>query len=149
MYAFRVSNGGSSDYRIFLSWLSAGLEKRGKTQDGLAKALGLSQPRISEILRGKRRLQLTEIPKIAEYIEQPPPINWFQLDQPATDTAPADPSQKNRSEIRFGLHEDPNLIWILIFRDGKLIDQFEADHADLDNLSRLVTRAIQSLSNKK
>jgi transcriptional regulator with XRE-family HTH domain len=66
-----------------IAWVASGLDsKRGKTQTGLADALGVSQPRISEILNGKRRLQATEVPKIAEYIGRFPPSEWLKVDQP-------------------------------------------------------------------
>lgn len=145
MYDFRVSNGGSVDNTALLAWLAAGLDKRGKTQDGLAKVLGVSQPRISEILKGKRRIQATELPKIAEYIEQSPPIGWLSADP----FHQSDPSAKPKSEIRFGLHEDPSLVWVFVFRDDKLVDQFEANASELDQLSRQVSRAIQSLPKAK
>ena len=119
MYDFRVSNDDSVDNGALLAWLAAGLDKkRGKTQDGLAKALGISQPRISEILNGKRRIQLTEIPKIAEYIEQPPPIDWLRPGEPTISAPLAEASHKSRGEIRFGLHEDPRLVWVLFSVTG-------------------------------
>jgi transcriptional regulator with XRE-family HTH domain len=148
MYDFRVSNDDSVDSGALLAWLAAGLDKRGKTQGGLAKVLGLSQPRISEILKGKRRIQATELPKIAEYIEQSPPIGWLGVD-PFENGGRSDPLAKPRGEIRFGLHEDSSLVWVFVFRDDKLVDQFEANAGDLDNLSRQVSRAIQSLPKPK
>jgi plasmid maintenance system antidote protein VapI len=148
MYAFRVSNDDPVDNGDLVAWLAAGLDRKGKTQAGLADALSLSQPRISEILNGKRRIQATEVPKIAKYIGQSPPSKWLKTDLSQNDNQP-DPSAKNRRDIRFALHADPNLVWVLIFRDNKLIDQFEADAGDLDNLSRQVGRAIQSLPKPK
>jgi plasmid maintenance system antidote protein VapI len=143
MYDFRVSNDNPVDNGALIAWLASGLDKkRGKTQAGLADVLGLEQPRISEILNGKRRLQATEIPKIAEYIGRAPPSEWLKVDQP-------EPSATSRGDIRFALHEDPNLVWVLVFRDNKLIDQFEADAGELDNLNRQVGRAIQSLPKTK
>jgi plasmid maintenance system antidote protein VapI len=149
MYAFRVSNDDPVDNGALLTWLAAGLDRRkGRTQAGLADVLGLSQPRISEILKGKRRIQAIEVPKIAKYIGQSPPREWLKTDLSPNEHQ-SDPAAKSRGEIRFGLHEDPNLVWILLFRDNKLIDQFEADIGDLDNLSRQVGRAIQSLPKPK
>lgn len=148
VYDFRVSNGGSVDNAVLLAWLAAGLDKRGKTQDGLAKVLGVSQPRISEILKGKRRIQATELPKIAEYIEQSPPIGWLSVD-PFHNGSQSDPPAKPRHDIRFGLHENPNLVWVFVFREDKLVDQFEANANELDHLSRQVSRAIQSLPKAK
>ena len=150
MYAFRVSGDDSNEVGALLAWLAAGLDKkRGKTQEGLAKALGISQPRVSEILNRKRQIKLTELPKIAEYLGQSPPIDWSRPDHLAPSDLSAANSHKNRREIRFGLHDDAKLVWVLILRDGTIVDQFEADGTDLDNLSRAVARAIQSLSGKK
>lgn len=144
MYDFRVSNDDAVD-KTLVGWVAAGLDKRrGKTQDGLAKALGVSQPRISEILNRKRRIQVDEIPKIAEYIEQPPPAGWMHLNHQNSD-----PQPKNKAKIRFGLHEEPNLVWVLVFRDDKLVDQFEADATELDILKQQVIRAIQTLPKPK
>lgn len=145
MYAFRVSSDEAVNNRL-ISWLAAGLDKRGKTQTGLANHLGLDQPRISEMLRRKRRFQATEIPKIAEYIEQPPPPEWLQLTNEASDQPAV--SGSGKGEIRFGLHEDPKRVWVLVFHDNKLIGQFEAEASELDNLRRQVTRAIDSLPSK-
>jgi transcriptional regulator with XRE-family HTH domain len=144
MYDFRVSTNDSAG-KALRAWLAAGLDKkRGKTQTGLADALGVSQPRISEMLNRKRRFQIDEIAKIAEYIEQPPPPEWLH-----SDNGKVDPSLGKKTEIRFGLHENPSLVWVFIFRDNKLVDQFEADADDLDNLRRQVARAIQSLIRPK
>ena len=147
MYAFRVSNDDPVDPGL-IAWLAAGLDKkRGKTQTGLAEVLGLSQSRISEILNGKRQIKLIEVPKIAKYIERPPPSEWLKtvsqnVNQP-------DPSANSISEIRFALHDDPNLVWVLIFRDNELIHQFEADRGSLDNLNRQLGQALQSLPKPK
>jgi transcriptional regulator with XRE-family HTH domain len=148
MYAFRVGSDDPAE-DDFVNWLAAGLDrKRGKTQAGLAVALGVAQPRISEILHGKRRLQVAEIAKIAKYIERSPPSKWLKID-PLQSDSPPDTSAKSRGEIRFALHANPALVWVLIFRDEKLVDQFEADADYLDNLRRQVSRAIQSLPKPK
>jgi plasmid maintenance system antidote protein VapI len=149
MYAFRVSDDDTVNNGDLVAWLAAGLDKkRGKTQAGLAEALGITQPRISEILNGKRRIQTIEVPKIAKYLGQSPPSKWLKTDLPQNDNH-SDPSAKSGWEIRFSLHTDPNLIWVLIISDNKLINQFEANANDLDNLSRQVGRAIQSLPKPK
>ena len=139
MYDFRVNDSDPIDTRL-IAWLADGLDKRGKTQIGLANYLGVTQPRISEMLKRKRRFQLTEIPKIAEYIEQAPPPEWLQLNP-----KPDEPPISVKGEIRFGLHEDPKRVWVLVFFDNKLVGQFEADAGDLDNLRRQLMRAIDSL----
>ena len=51
-------------------WVDTGLSKPGKTNVGLAKALDLAQPRISEIRKNDRRVLATELRVIAEYIDE-------------------------------------------------------------------------------
>lgn len=50
-------------------WIKERLSDLKKTQVGLAKALGLEHPRISEMIKGKRALKLTEAPHFAEYMK--------------------------------------------------------------------------------
>lgn len=50
-------------------WIKNRLSDLKKTQVGLAKALGLEHPRISEMIKGKRELKLAELPKFAQYME--------------------------------------------------------------------------------
>ncbi len=57
----------------YIEWVRQGLKQKGKTQVGLAAALGIAQPQITRLLQGIRRLKTDEIPKIAEYLESPPP----------------------------------------------------------------------------
>ena len=53
-------------------WLDARLkELPGKSKSGLARELGLSHARVFEIVKGTRRIQTTEIPVIAQYLEWP------------------------------------------------------------------------------
>lgn len=56
-------------------WIANGLSKPGKTQKGLADALGISAPAVSNMLRGKRRVRVDEVPKIAAYLGVEPPVN--------------------------------------------------------------------------
>ncbi len=68
-------------------WVRRGLKKQGKSQAGLARALGVAQPQISRMLTLKdkpRRIQASEIPIIAAYLEMAPPaINVF-TDSPSS-----------------------------------------------------------------
>jgi transcriptional regulator with XRE-family HTH domain len=148
MYAFRVGQHDSIGADALRAWLAAGLEKQGKSQTELAKRLGVSQPRISEILKGKRRIQAAEIPKIAEYTGDPPPSKWLR--DLATVTLQADTApQRKMGEVRFSLHENPNLLWMLIFSNGSLVEQLEVDAADLENVQRQLRRAIDALPRSK
>jgi len=56
----------------YVEWLREGL-RQPKTQTGLAQALGITQPQISRILAYERKIKLSEIPKIAAYLESQPP----------------------------------------------------------------------------
>lgn len=54
------------------AWIKAlirDLRCKGKNQNGLAEMLGLPQPRISEIIHGKRQVQVTELLPMAAYLE--------------------------------------------------------------------------------
>jgi SOS-response transcriptional repressor LexA len=58
-------------------WLKdrlAELRPGGKSAAGLAKALGLAKPRISEIISGNRNVQSSEITRMATYLEWPEPV---------------------------------------------------------------------------
>jgi len=57
----------------YLDWIREGLKKPGKTQSGLARALGIAHPQITQLMKGDRRLKVDEVPKIAEYLEEPEP----------------------------------------------------------------------------
>lgn len=50
------------------------LEARGKNQKGLAEALDLPSPRISEMISGKREIAGKEVRPLADYLELPEPL---------------------------------------------------------------------------
>lgn len=52
-------------------WLAAALKAAGRTQQELADELGVAQPRISEIIRGARRVAVREVSAIAEFLSIP------------------------------------------------------------------------------
>lgn len=56
-----------------LDWIREGLEKPGKTQRGLATALGVDPSAISRLLAGTRQLRVAELPVIAAYLDSPIP----------------------------------------------------------------------------
>jgi len=58
----------------WIEWLRTGLEKPGKSQRELAERLGVFPSAVSKMIGGKRRIQATEIPIVAAYIGEPPPI---------------------------------------------------------------------------
>lgn len=50
-------------------WIEARLKALGKSKKGLAEHLDVQKSRISEILKGDRRVHTTEVPLMAEYLE--------------------------------------------------------------------------------
>jgi SOS-response transcriptional repressor LexA len=56
-----------------IDWLKAGLQRPGKSNAGLAKALGVNPSAVSRMLKGARRLQLDEVAKAATYLGIEPP----------------------------------------------------------------------------
>lgn len=63
-------------------WINKGLLKRGKNTVGLAQALGIDQPRITEMRKGRRRVQAAELPVIAGYLEEPIPPQLVEIMDP-------------------------------------------------------------------
>ncbi|WJR66987.1 helix-turn-helix domain-containing protein [Neorhizobium sp. CSC1952] len=58
---------------MYLDWIREALKQPGKTQVGLAAHLGIAHPQITQLLKGKRKLKVNEIPKIAAYLGVDPP----------------------------------------------------------------------------
>ena len=56
-----------------LDWIRDGLRRPGKSQRGLARALGINPSGVSRLLAGRRAIKLDEIEKIAAYLEVGPP----------------------------------------------------------------------------
>ncbi|MBD3845964.1 peptidase S24 [Bosea sp. SSUT16] len=56
-----------------IKWVAAGLKKPGKKKGELSRVLGRSPSTVTDILKGTRRIAITEIPLIAAYLEEPPP----------------------------------------------------------------------------
>jgi SOS-response transcriptional repressor LexA len=56
-----------------IDWIKEGLKKEGKSKIGLAAAIGRSPSAVTELLKGKRKLQVDEITKIARYLDETPP----------------------------------------------------------------------------
>lgn len=50
-------------------WIKIRLKELNKTQKGLASALGLPHPRITELISEKRELATREVPAFAKYLE--------------------------------------------------------------------------------
>jgi transcriptional regulator with XRE-family HTH domain len=59
--------------RMYIDWIRAGLERPGKTQYGLADAMGVTPSIIVRLLSGRRRLRIEELPTISKYLGLPEP----------------------------------------------------------------------------
>lgn len=59
---------------MFIEWLREGLKQPGKTQRGLADALGVAPSAVSRLLNRERELLASEIEKAAVYLGTPPPM---------------------------------------------------------------------------
>jgi len=71
-----------------IDWIERGLRKPGKTQSGLARALGRNPSTVTALLKGQRRLQLHEIAMVAEYLEVTPPSDLGSNGSATTATVP-------------------------------------------------------------
>ncbi len=71
-----------------IAWIRDGLAQPGKTQKGLATALGLDPSAVSRILTGARQLRAAELPVVAAYLDAEPP---------AVFAAPAAPARADRN----------------------------------------------------
>jgi transcriptional regulator with XRE-family HTH domain len=79
-----------------LDWLARGLAKPGKSVKGLAAHLGIEASAVSRMKSGERRIQLAELPRIAEYLGEDPPGNgkvatktWSRDPRTSTPLVPA------------------------------------------------------------
>jgi transcriptional regulator with XRE-family HTH domain len=63
----------TADLMDLVTWIRDGLAVTGKSRLGLARALGLPASVITRMLQGKRRVQVEELPVIADYIGCPVP----------------------------------------------------------------------------
>ena len=59
-----------------LDWIRDGLATPGKTQRGLATALGVDPSAISRLLAGTRQLRAAELPVVAAYLESQIPSDF-------------------------------------------------------------------------
>ena len=59
--------------KLIADWVARGLQKPGKTQHGLAQAMGITQPQIYRLLHAERSLRAEEIPAVERYLDEPFP----------------------------------------------------------------------------
>jgi transcriptional regulator with XRE-family HTH domain len=58
---------------MYRDWLRRGLDKHGKTQQGLADALGIDRTGVTKMLSGKRSIKADELELISAYLGEPVP----------------------------------------------------------------------------
>lgn len=58
-------------------------EKKGMSQEQLARALGCSQSALSNYEKGKRRLYLSHLEKLSQILDQP--LEYFMENNPGTE----------------------------------------------------------------
>lgn len=76
------------------AWLSnrlADLKAKGKNRKGLAAVLGIAAPQVTMMINGKRRIQTSEIPKIARYLEWPEEVVYAYVTTDNSDLSPNAP----------------------------------------------------------
>lgn len=59
--------------QVYIDWVVAGLEKKGKSKSGLAEALDLFGSAVTRIIQGHRDIKAHEVETIAIYLETPAP----------------------------------------------------------------------------
>lgn len=55
---------------VIANWIAEGLRRTGKSQVGLAKALGITQPQITRLLAGERSLRVEELNAVEGYLDE-------------------------------------------------------------------------------
>lgn len=63
----------TSQKHLIAQWIATALQKDDKTQAGLARALGVTQPQITRLLAGERSLRAEEIRVVEAYLDEPFP----------------------------------------------------------------------------
>jgi hypothetical protein len=64
---------------VLLQWMERGLSRGGRYNlSGLARALDIHPSQATRMMRDQRRIQLHELPKIAEYLEMEVPADVMQ-----------------------------------------------------------------------
>lgn len=88
-----------------LEWIRDGLARPGRTQRGLAAALGVDPSAISRLLAGTRQLRAAELPVVAAYLDSAIPAG---LTPPSPDHAPTpvSPPQTDAPQLAAGAARD-------------------------------------------
>ncbi|MDQ0473212.1 LexA family transcriptional regulator [Labrys wisconsinensis] len=94
-----------------IAWIREGLARPGKSQTGLARALGRAPSAVSALLKGTRQLKAREIPLVAAYLEVSPPgaMAAGGPGVPAGFAEPAGPPPRPPGAFRIEPFEAPRL----------------------------------------
>lgn len=109
-HELRFSHNGAMD----VEWIRRGLQKPGKTQRGLAQAIGVDPSAINRLLAGNRQLKASEIEKVQIYLDEP---TGLKVPSPRADTPP--PVTEDRIKV-LGMAEcgpDGFALW-----NGEVVD---------------------------
>lgn len=83
-------------------WLADRLEEIGKTQLGLAQELGVAPARVTDIVKGQRRIQINELAVIASYLRLSVRDVLEQLEVPIGKTVEGSVSVSIRGTVQAG-----------------------------------------------
>lgn len=107
-----------------LDWIRDGLARPGKTQRGLAMALGLDPSAVSRLLTGARQLRAAELPVVAAYLESEAPFPAGVTAPPATPPTmpPGAPARPNAPAAPWaGLRDLPVMGTVVAGSDGMFV----------------------------
>jgi len=102
-------------------WIRDGLAKPGKTQRGLANALGLDPSAVSRLLTGGRQLRAAEIPVVAAYLDSSAPRALSDPIVAPRNAGPTEPKQRPGSNQWVGARDLPVMGTVVAGSDGMFL----------------------------
>jgi SOS-response transcriptional repressor LexA len=144
----------------YLEWIRSGLKQTGKTQKALASHLNLAHPQITQLLKGKRRLKVDEVPRIADFLGIDPPkddatdeiirvplVSWVSAGEMADQAAVVDLTDYPTIAVS----RLPNSRWISLRVDGPSMNKISPPDSlifvDLND-RRLVSNACYVIADE-
>jgi transcriptional regulator with XRE-family HTH domain len=129
------------------------LERSGRSQADLAKAVGHSPSWLSMILTGKRALQIAEIDRIAQFLEAPPSALFEDPDlDPALLLKPAEGAKKSAEGAK---NAPPSIPRAASYYEARLRNQreiiaryihtIERQQRAIDAVAALLQPAVEAL----
>lgn len=102
-------------------WIRDGLAKPGKTQRGLANALGLDPSAVSRLLTGGRQLRAAEIPVVSAYLDSSAPSALSDPIVAPRSEAPTKPNQRPAPTHWIGARDLPVMGTVVAGSDGMFL----------------------------